>query len=103
MSIDITDYLIAYSNPNNVETDGDILDYQMVEGPDYIPGFTNHPARSFTYIQGFVPIEDEIEIAQFKATPFPLQVKDDPVVAISSFTPFSFRSSMVRMDLVRSS
>ena len=29
----------------------------------------------------------DIAIAQFKDTPFPLQVNDDPMVAISSFTP----------------
>ena len=58
----------------------------MVEGPYYIPGFTNRPAPSFTLIQGFDRF-DEITIAQFEDTPLSLQVNNDPMVPISSFTP----------------
>ena len=52
------------SNPNTVDaSEGspvDLLVYQEADGPEYFPGFTDPLARSYTLIENFDPVEDQI-------------------------------------------
>ena len=63
------------------DSEVDLLFYQEKEGPYYIPGFTNRPARSFTYIQGFDPIEDEIIVG---GKPYMIEIDDEIIAGESS-------------------
>ena len=74
----LDDNFIAMGIPiivdSSEDSEVDLLFYQEKEGPYYIPGFTNRPARSFTYIQGFDPIEDEIIVG---GKPYMIEIDDE--------------------------
>ena len=82
MGIDFENRLIAYSNQNNVDatTDNevDLLVYQEVDGPEYFPGFTDPLARSYTLIENFDPIEDQILVDGGKGY---VRIMSDEIIA----------------------
>ena len=64
MSIDFENNLIASSNPDTVDvttdSEEDILVYQEQERTTYLKGFQAPTARSYTYIENLIPIDDQI-------------------------------------------
>ena len=54
----------------------DILVYQEQERATYLEGFQAPTARSFTYIQGFDPIEDEIIVG---GNPYVIEIGDNDI------------------------
>ncbi|QNI73556.1 hypothetical protein [Synechococcus sp. NOUM97013] len=64
VDIDFANNLIALGIPTIVDlsedTEVDLLVYQEADGPEYFPGFTDPLARSYTLIENFDPVEDQI-------------------------------------------
>ena len=81
----LDDNFIALGIPINVnsseDSEVDLLVYQKKEGPDYIPRFTAPPARSYTYIEDFDPIEDEIIVG---GKPYRIEIDDEIIAGESS-------------------
>ena len=81
----LDDNFIAFGIPiivdSSEDSEVDLLVYQKKEGPDYIPGFTAPPARSYTYIEDFDPIEDEII---FGGKPYRIEIDDEIIAGESS-------------------
>ena len=64
VDIDFANNLIALGIPTIVDlsedTEVDLLVYQVADGPEYFPGFTDPLASSYILIENFDPIEDQI-------------------------------------------
>ena len=63
------------------DSEVDLLVYQEVHGPEYFPGFTAPPARSYTYIEDFDPIEDEIIVGGIL---YMIEIDDEIIAGESS-------------------
>ena len=81
----LNDNFIALGIPTIVDlsedSEVDLLVYQEAESFDYIPGFTAPPARSYTYIEDFDPIEDEIIVG---GKPYRIEIDDEIIAGESS-------------------
>ena len=82
---DLDDNFIAFRIPTIVDlsedSEVDLLVYQEADGPEYFPGFTAPPARSYTYIEDFDPIEDEIIVG---GKPYRIEIDDEIIAGESS-------------------
>ena len=81
----LDDNFIALGIPTivdlSVDSEVDLLVYQEADGPEYFPGFTAPPARSYTYIEDFDPIEDEIIVG---GKPYRIEIDDEIIAGESS-------------------
>ena len=82
---DLDDNFIAFRIPTIVDlsedSEVDLLVYQEADGPEYFPGFTAPPARSYTYIEDFDLIEDEIIVG---GKPYRIEIDDEIIAGESS-------------------
>ena len=82
---DLDDNFIAFRIPTIVDlsedSQVDLLVYQEADGPEYFPGFTAPPARSYTYIEDFDLIEDEIIVG---GNPYRIEIDDEIIAGESS-------------------
>ena len=81
----LDDNFIALGIPTivdlSVDSEVDLLVYQEADGPEYFPGFTAPPARSYTYIEDFDPIEDEIIVGGIL---YMIEIDDEIIAGESS-------------------
>ena len=81
MKIFINFYDFIYAFDVTADSEEDILVYQEQERAIYLDGFQAPTARSYTYIENFDPIEDEIIVG---GNPYAIEIGDND---IPMFTP----------------